>query len=163
MLRIYKILHPTDFSASAMRALELARSLARDHGATLILVTAVSPMVAMSEVVPPVEDIGSQFDEANKDLKELADTITDVPVQYQAVFGMPGKVIKDAIDSTHADLVVMGNHGRSGLSRLLMGSVAEYVVRYAHCPVLTVKASDLLGHHVEESSHEALEVGTSAT
>jgi nucleotide-binding universal stress UspA family protein len=63
----------------------------------------------------------------------------DIQVERRLEEGYPGAIIPRIAGETKADLIVMGTHGRTGLSRLLMGSVAEQVVRKAPCPVLTVK------------------------
>jgi nucleotide-binding universal stress UspA family protein len=64
----------------------------------------------------------------------------DLEYDHDLIFGFPGGSIVGYAASNHIDLIVMGTHGRSGASRLLMGSVAEAVVRSAGCPVLTVHA-----------------------
>ena len=64
---------------------------------------------------------------------------SNVPVERRLLAGDPADAIIRLAESEHIDLIVMGTHGRRGLSRLLMGSVAESVVRVAPCPVLTVK------------------------
>ena len=66
-------------------------------------------------------------------------TITDVPVTTEVIVGSPARAIIGRSAEPDIDLVVMGTHGRSGVSHLLLGSVAERVVRAARCPVLTVR------------------------
>ena len=62
-----------------------------------------------------------------------------VPVVHKLLVGDPAEAIVQQAEAEHADMIVMGTHGRTGLTRMLMGSVAEAVVRRAACPVLTVK------------------------
>lgn len=141
MLSIRTILVPTDFSASAEHALHVAHSLARDHGAKLVLITSpLPPPTPLPNIVydPGVESVGNTA-HVKQELARLAATITDLPVETQVIGGPPGPGIVQSAQGWNADLIVMGTHGRTGLARLLMGSVAEHVVRHATCPVLTIK------------------------
>lgn len=139
MLHIQTILHPTDYSDAAKQALQLARSLARDHGAKLVILGVTMPTPPVSEVYVPVGEMEGQLEEVRRQVAAIASAIDDVPVETHALQGMPGQAIVAVAEECQADLIVMGTHGRSGLSRLVMGSVAEHVMRHAHCPVLTVK------------------------
>lgn len=135
------IMHPTDFSAPAQQALDVARSLARAHGAKLVLVAVpVPPLPAVESFVPEAE-LQQLAEEARKQLAAMAAGITDVPVEIRVIAGEPGWALVTAAQECHADLIVMGTHGRTGLRRLLMGSVAEHVLRHAPCPVLTIRPS----------------------
>jgi nucleotide-binding universal stress UspA family protein len=149
MLRIHTILHPTDFSETAAQALELARSLARDHGATLLLV-AVPPLPPPPHKYPfpPGQtEYASVVDTTRRELESLAATVTDVPVQTSVPCGLPGPSILDVAREHAVDLIVMGTHGRTGLMHLLLGSVAEYLLRHAPCPVLTVRPASAASDH----------------
>ncbi len=139
MLHIETILHPTDLSDSAEQALHLAHSLARDHGARLILLNVVSPPIPTSEVYIPDGELPALVARQCRHLAEIASLIRDVPVETHVVQGQPAAAITSVADKCQADLIVMGTHGRRGLSRMVLGSVAELVMREAHCPVLTVK------------------------
>jgi nucleotide-binding universal stress UspA family protein len=153
MLQIKTVLVPTDFSSAAEQALHVARSLARDHGAKLVLVTSpLPPPTPLPNFVydPGVESVGN-MEHSRLELNRLAATITDLPVETQVVGGPPGPGIVQSAKGWNADLIVMGTHGRSGLSRLLMGSVAEHVVRHAACPVLTIKPAAAPAMGDEES------------
>jgi nucleotide-binding universal stress UspA family protein len=137
MLAVRTILHPTDFSERSQYALALACALARDYGARLIIVHVVRlPVVAYGEgIVPPNPEVLRAA--AQKELDQLL-----VPVRAERRLeegDVVGEILRVARE-VHADLMVLGTHGRTGLRRLLMGSVAEQVVRKAACPVLTVKA-----------------------
>lgn len=136
MLPIHTILFPTDFSKSSANALYVAQALARDYDARLVaLYVAPSPTLVYGDgVIPP--DLGDRDEAARAELERL-----DLPDGSERRFeeGDPVEVILDTVRETHPDLIVMGTHGRTGLSRLLMGSVAEQVVRRASRPVLTVR------------------------
>jgi nucleotide-binding universal stress UspA family protein len=150
MLQIRSILVPMDFSACADHALALAHSLARDHRAKLVLFAVPAPSQFTMDVdVPelaalPESKSDTPWPHAEKvvrwQLGPIAGAITDVPVEVDVGSGAPGPAIVAAAVAHQADLIVMGTQGRSALSRILLGSVAEYVLRHAPCPVLTVKA-----------------------
>ena len=134
-----KILVPIDFSTGSDAALEMATSLARDSGGFLILAhVEVIPLsaaggeylYAMPE--PPTEELLAKLDAI-----VLPDS--HVPVERRLLAGDPAEAIIRLAQTEDVDMIVMGTHGRRGLTRLLMGSVAEAVVRAAPCPVLTVK------------------------
>jgi len=136
MLPIQTILFATDFSEHSNHALHAARALARDYDAQLIALHVVPyPTMTYSDgVIPP--DLGIRDEAAREELEHL-----DLPPGSQRRFeeGDTVETILRTAREADADLIVMGTHGRTGLSRLLMGSVAEPVVRKAHCPVLTVR------------------------
>jgi len=132
------IIHPSDFSKQSLHAFELAVSLARDRDCRLIVMhVAVPPVMVFGDgMLPPMPapDLGS----LRERLKHLR--IRDPRVQFEHVMvqGDPATEILAAAHETGADFIVMGTHGRRGLMRALMGSVAEQVVRRAPCPVVTV-------------------------
>jgi nucleotide-binding universal stress UspA family protein len=140
MLPIHTVLHPTDFSERSWNALQLACALARDYHARLVLLNVVPrPIVAFGEgVVPPDPEVLSQT--ARDQLDGLARQCNGVEVERRVEDGDPAELILSVAEEAHADLIVMGTHGRTGLRRLIMGSVAEHVARRARCPVLTVTA-----------------------
>lgn len=134
-----KILFPTDFSTSSDAGLRQATSLARDSGATLIIAHVEEPPIAYGggEMYYGVPDPNNEQIAAM--LKAVVPTSPDVPYEHRLVVGDPAMEIVRLAEELGADLIVMGTHGRTGLQRLLMGSVAEAVVRRATCPVLTFK------------------------
>ena len=138
MLPIHTILHPTDFSAHSEHAFRLACALARDYDARLILLhVASTPLVVYGEGVAPLDP---EVYYAEEKAKLFA--LTPGPAiraEHRFEEGDPGAEIPRVAQDVHADLIVMGTHGRTGLGRLLMGSVAEQVMRHAACPVLTVR------------------------
>jgi universal stress protein A len=135
------ILHPTDFSSSASEALQIASSLARQDGVKLILLhVAQRPITSVGGMpVPPPPPPVIDWPALQAQLNAVAAGIKNVAVESRVVEGDPSVAIVDLARESGADIIVIGSHGRSGLSRLLMGSVAEHVVRNASCPVLTVK------------------------
>lgn len=139
MYVIRKILHPTDFSEQARSAFALACSLARVHHARVVVVHVVQPTASFGEVapVPPPEDYYERL--WNDYLLPMEPPEAGVAVEHLLVDGVAEEEIVRLAGELRSDLIVMGTHGRAGLSRLLMGSVAEHVVRTAPCPVLTVR------------------------
>lgn len=141
MLKIQTILVPVDFSDPADQALEIARSLARDHQAKLVLMTSPppQPQPPLSEGFAPELGDPRLVEESRRLLTQAANSITDLSVETRLIVGAPGPSIVAAAKDCSADLIVMGTHGRTGMLRVLMGSVAEHVLRHAPCPVLSVK------------------------
>jgi nucleotide-binding universal stress UspA family protein len=133
------ILVPTDFSPFASEAIRIASSLAREHASKLLLVhVAQRPITNVGGMpVPPPPAL--DWPALKRELDVAAAGIKNVEVEPRLVEGEPADTIVNFAREMGADLIVIGSHGRSGLSRLLMGSVAEHVVRKASCPVLTVK------------------------
>jgi nucleotide-binding universal stress UspA family protein len=137
-----RILFPTDFSPASEAALKWATSLARDSGATLFIVHVEEPPLAYGggELYYGGGDEVNR-EELRKSLIHVVPTDHAVPYEHVLLVGDPADAIIQAAEKEDADLIVMGTHGRTGLTRLLMGSVAEAVVRKAKCPVLTIKQS----------------------
>jgi nucleotide-binding universal stress UspA family protein len=144
-----KILVPHDFSSSANHAAALARDVAKLHGATILLlhVVDVPPQLGHEAVVIPA-DTGSPI--ALKDyaigsgqahLDDLAIRLGKDGVEAQGFLrvGSPVDEIVRFASEEPVDLIVIGTHGRTGLKHLLLGSVAERVVRHSGVPVLTVR------------------------
>ena len=143
MLHFRAILHPTDFSGPSDYAFRLAGSLARDHGARLIVLHSVLSLGP--ELVSYGEAVSELQPEAYRqklwaELRRVRLPDRTVAVEYQLAEGDPADEILRAAREAGAELIVMATHGRTGLRRLLMGSVAEQVTRKATCPVLVVKA-----------------------
>jgi nucleotide-binding universal stress UspA family protein len=143
-----RILVPTDFSPPSDAALEYAKAIAHRFGASLhLLHVADDPYraaLAAEVFVPEVEGLRDEIiRNATARLKELltpAD-LSDLHAATTTVIGTPAWSIVEYAGAHDIDLVIMGTHGRGGMTHLLMGSVAERVVRTAPCPVLTVRQS----------------------
>lgn len=136
---IKTILHPTDFSAASRHALELAFSLARDHGARVVLLNVVEPPFYGGEPLMPIATLPDLRTEAGNWFATLPKPRGDVEMTQVIAEGDPVREILRVAAEEQADFIVLGTHGRTGLSRLLMGSVAEKVIREAMCPVIAVK------------------------
>ena len=139
MLAVRTILHPTDFSEPSQNALGLACALARDYGARLIVLHVAEPLTVGYEgvVVPPnPEELPAS---AQEQLARLPVPQANLHAERRVERGDAVPVILRVAQEVQADLIVLGTHGWTGLGRLLMGSVAEQVVRRTTCPVLTVK------------------------
>lgn len=143
MSTIQTILHPTDFSTLSGGAFKQAYSLARDHKAKLVLLHVIEPKVVIysgTMMPPPPPRAPEEEREALREqLRQMKLPDNAVTVEHRVVEGDPATAILHIAKDIKADLIVLGTHGRTGLGRLLMGSVAEKVVRNAECPVLTVK------------------------
>jgi nucleotide-binding universal stress UspA family protein len=132
------ILHPTDLSEGCASSLRVARSLARDLGARLVLLHVVPCGYIADEMTVPVDP--RVYREALEEERRLVDgPDLKYPVEARLARGDAAEEILIAADELECGLIVMGTHGRTGLSRLLMGSVAEYVLPRAECPVVAVK------------------------
>jgi nucleotide-binding universal stress UspA family protein len=140
MTRLRAILHPTDFSECSHHAFEVACSLTRDYGARLLLQHVRQPPagVYLGAVVFPIESPGKAAAVRDR-LYALEPSESYIAVEHHLSMGDPAAMIVYLAAHKGCDLIVMGTYGRSGLGHLILGSVAEQVVRSAPCPVLTVK------------------------
>lgn len=142
MEKLFKrILCPIDFDENSYFALDLARDLAQEHGATIYLLHVVS-MVPIAAAGVPLEPYPVSEHEARAKLEQIAREHLGDKINYRIVtrVGNPADLVNRAVGELQADSIVMATHGRKGIVRLLLGSVAEKVVREAPCPVLAVKA-----------------------
>ena len=144
MLRIERILCPIDFSESSARAYDYAQLLARHYQATVFLQHVVDFIIPPYAYYDPVSYIDVDFRkicaDAREQLLEFAKSHTSSGVRPE-YFVQEGEVTESVLSFAEAqmvDLIVMGKHGRKGYNRLTLGSVAEKVLRKAHCPVLVV-------------------------
>ncbi|MCA9157938.1 MAG: universal stress protein [Planctomycetales bacterium] len=128
---IRRILLATDFSPPANAAVEYAERLAACTGASLLVLTIRQRLGS-----DPTSD--ESDDQMQRMFEEMCARVPGVPVEQLVLGGSPGEVICWVAQEKACDQIVMGTHGRTGILNLLMGSTAEYVVRHARCPVLTV-------------------------
>jgi nucleotide-binding universal stress UspA family protein len=134
MINIKRILYPTDFSSYSNQAYFHAIALAEKHRANLTV------MYVYVAGVAPLGSRGTADRAYWQDLLEQIRPIDgSIPVNHVLVEGDPASEIVRYTHDAGIDLVVMGTHGRTGLERLLMGSVAEKVMRDSPCSVLVVK------------------------
>ncbi len=147
-----KILAATDFSDDSDHALEYAEELARRFSAEILVMHVDQPLspVMVSELSPGL-DVGAMNRIAEeqrllalKELDRITARLRDSGLKSRSLLkvGAPFLEIINAAYGDGADLIVLGTHGRTGLAHVLMGSVAERVVRKAHCPVLTIRHPD---------------------
>ena len=141
---IKRILVPLDFSANSKRALDYARGLALKFDAAihLVHVCEVPSMItaSMDAYAIAYDDWTHRLAaEAEAQLVAEKTAMPDVSISLEVLIGRPATAIIDAAESNQADLIVMGTHGHGAMMHLVMGNVAERVVRGAPCPVLTVR------------------------
>lgn len=146
-----KILVATDFSAGAEVALDKALAIRHAYGSSLALIhvyTIPVPYgdvwVASPQFIADLQQaVRTEMDAIVASATERAKAMgaTTVSITGTVVTGDPASVVVDRARSGHFDLVVVGTHGRTGLSHFFIGSVAERIVRTCPCPVLTVRAS----------------------
>lgn len=130
-----RILHPTDFSEASQFACAKAVELAKQCGAKLIVLHAFADPVSV-EGMWAIPDPRPELEEA---MSMIAADEPAIAVERVLRVGTPAEAIIGYAERHKCDLIVMGTHGRSGLSHLLMGSVAEQVIRKAPCPVMVVR------------------------
>jgi universal stress protein A len=143
-MTIQHILVPTDFSAYAEQALDYAIALAKPLQARVTLLHAISAVfwgtgdVAMA---PPPAYFDALEAEAQQQIEQACTRVREAGLlgETMVVYGVPFERIILAARDHHIDLIVMGTHGRTGLLHVLLGSVAERVVRLAPCPVLVTR------------------------
>lgn len=143
----YRIVVPTDFSESAEDAWGLAQRLATTSGAELVLVHVLVETPLFDEGPFTMDRVRNVYDAARKWGQQSLDAwvaqahARGIKARGVLRTGVPHREVVDLVADERADLVVIGTHGRGGLERALLGSVADRVVRLAPCPVLTVRAN----------------------
>ena len=146
MIKLKKILFPTDFSDSSNEALQYALSFAKEYGAKLVVLHVINEKVFAEGINLPrvisLEELADEMEaEAKKQLKTLIPKEQGEGLERENVIlrGNPFlEIIRYAKDED-VDLIIIGTHGRSGFEHIIFGSTAEKVVRKAPCPVLSVK------------------------
>jgi universal stress protein A len=140
-MNIKRILFPTDLLDSSAAALKFATSLAASNGAVMhvVYVNDISDLIAKSAHTCPSFVAVMDRSEIKARLEGIKPILANIPCECHFVEGEPAAEICAIAEKEHIDLIVMSSHGRTGLSRVLMGSVAEGVMRRAKCPVLIVK------------------------
>lgn len=135
------ILVPLDGSSLAEAALTPAVNLARESGATLLLLRAAEAHVGpMGDVVKAQIAVMHEVEEYLAATRERVTAAGVTRVEVSAWYGPAAKAIVEAAQARHADLIVMASHGRSGVTRLVLGSVAEKVLRATAVPILLIRA-----------------------
>ncbi len=146
MVSIRRILAPTDFSDHTRPAVRYAAELADKFSAELILLHVVPDAVlalpdAVMPTPAPIADLKELTDSGKAGLANLiaAEKLEARHPRCEVRIGSPAAEIVAAAKDLHADLICIATHGRGGLARVILGSVAEMIVRQAPCPVLTVR------------------------
>ncbi len=144
MFKAKSILFPTDFSDCSRSVLDYVLSFAAANNCTLHFLyvleyegmsrVAESPK---SEAIDPARN--AQLEDELKAMAAGRKDADKVKIEYMVLQGHPVNEILRAVDMVSADMIVMATHGRTGFEQILIGSVAEKVVRHAECPVLTIK------------------------
>ena len=132
-----KILFATDFSEASQQALYFASSLARDNGATLVITHVVE-----TEGPAGADFLGEDVGPSEAQLNELHGVVPSGPTisrEYKLLHGDPASRIVELAEREDVEAIVMGTHGHSRMGHLLAGSVAQAVMRQAHCAVVTFK------------------------
>lgn len=161
---ISSILVPTDFSAASELALDYAITLADRFGASVHLLHVVEDPFAAGVLGPEVY-IGASTSVRDKLIDQAADRLARLvapadrvrlQVTSEVRVGFPAASICEVADGRRCDLIVMGTHGRTGMAHLLLGSVAEKVVRQAPCPVMTLRSQAVAAMEAERDlfAHE---------
>jgi nucleotide-binding universal stress UspA family protein len=144
-MEIKKILFATDFSEGSRNALPYALDVALRHGAKIYIVHVIYDVAKTTGWYVPHASAEELYTDLEKGArKELEKTFIDEmrkfkDYEYLVLKGTPYEEITRFAEENKVDLIVLATHGRTGLDRLLFGSTAEQVVRYAPCPVLSVR------------------------
>ena len=134
-----KVVVPIDYSDESLAAVEIARTLVKDCG-HLYVVHVLSPMSTNEpELLWETDTYEDRIKNCEKAMKERFADVDHQGIHVHATIGDPGSEIAGYAEEVGADLICLPSHGRTGLKRLLIGSVAERVCRLAHCPVLVLR------------------------
>ncbi len=148
-ISVKRILVPTDFSPGAEPALRWAATLAGVFRAEMLLLHVLDTRLAAIAGLPPQmasmpavdELVQSASAEAKQQLRALGERFPDARTLFKE--GVPRGIILEVAKAEDVDLIVMGTHGRTGLSHAFFGSVAEHIVRHSEIPVLTARQEQL--------------------
>jgi nucleotide-binding universal stress UspA family protein len=152
MATIHRILYATDLSAASEPAWDEAQRLGRLFGAEIVLLHVVAPPpIVPVEAYVPAQVYQDLLESARRDAQERLDRVlgsvagSGLKLQLRLEEGRPASRILEVATEEAADLMVVGTHGRTGIERLVLGSVADRMVRQASCPVLTVRSAAVGG------------------
>ncbi len=148
MVEIKRILYPIDFSECSYQVLPYVLYVAEKYDAEIYLLYVVDDLRQFAGMHVPHTSISNFIEEALVESEKMLDKICDEHLQScpnfqrRLVMGDPRVEILKMVKSEKIDLVIIGSHSRRGLERIIFGSVAEYVVKNASVPVLTVKPTE---------------------
>jgi len=146
-MKSQRFLVPTDFSEHSAVVVEHAVDLASRLDAELVLIHVVEPVYFAGAMYGSVYNGPIAMEQVSAAEDAMANLVADlekrgVVVGGSVASGTPHEIILKEAETAKADMIIMGTHGRSGLGHMLIGSVAEKIVRTAKCPVLTVRTGD---------------------
>lgn len=147
-----RILFPVDLSTCSLSALEMATKMAKAENATICFFY-IEPITFPDEAIYAADIRATEIEADVKRFKKIRPTDDSVSFEHVSMVGNPGPSIVKATEDM--DLCIMSSHGRSGVMRFLMGSVAEYVLRHSKCPVIIVKGFETDGDEPIDSKPEA--------
>jgi nucleotide-binding universal stress UspA family protein len=139
-----KLLLATDLTEASASATEEAFELASRLGASLLVVSVIDP----GSLLLPGGRFRVRVDQVRERREQLAQELVErgraegIDVSFLVWTGDPGDMIIEAAEAEHADMILVGSHGRGAVGRLFLGSVSEHVVRNAPCPVLVVRSRE---------------------
>jgi nucleotide-binding universal stress UspA family protein len=141
IMEIKNILFPSDFSEESSHALQYAVDMAKRYGARLYFIHVVHTIYDTSWYIPTsIDEIYNDLEKsAQKELERYVEDLRGLNTERKVLTGIPYEVIVKFAKDNKIDLIIIGSHGRKGIDRILFGSTAAQVVRYAPCPVLTVR------------------------
>ena len=144
-----RILVPTDFSNYADNALRQAVDIAKQYHAKIFLLHVIGDHIRQciedyclsNAVVNEIErdSLMASIDKLKKEINRLSDDFSDIEISSYVKRGVPSEEVLREQEEKDIDLIVMASHGRTGISRILIGSVAEKVMRGAKCPVMLIR------------------------
>jgi nucleotide-binding universal stress UspA family protein len=144
-MEVKKILFPTDFSEGSSHALQYAVDMVKHYGAKLDIVHVIYDIVKTSGWYVPHISMDEMYKDIEKGAKKELERFGDEEirglkgVERTILTGVPHDEILKFAKENKIDLIIMGSHGKKGIDRILFGSTAAQVVRFAPCPVLTVR------------------------
>lgn len=144
-MEIKSILFPTDFSEGSAQALQYAVDMAKRYGAKLHLVNVIYDVVKATGWYVPHVSVDKMYQEIQEGSKKelerfgIEELAGLKDLERTVITGVPHEEIINFAKKHKIDLIVMGTHGRKGVDRILFGSTAAQIVRFAPCPVLTVR------------------------
>lgn len=140
-IKIKKILLPIDFSAAGKPALRYAKAFAQLTKASICLVHVMERIYSPDEFTYIQIDITKTEGQVSREIGALQmGMFQEIKTDFSIRQGLPFQEIVDAAEEKNADLIIMATHGYTGFRRILIGSTAERVIRYATCPVLVVRS-----------------------
>lgn len=134
------IVVPVDFSDESIAAIDTALDMVESASAVHLIHVLPEMSAAEPGIVWEMVDDGTRMDHAEDALRSRLTDAKYEGIDVAITIGDPGQSIADFAASANAELIVLPSHGRTGLQRLLIGSVAERVVRLSHCPVLVLRS-----------------------